>query len=337
MSDEPKRADERHDDIARLVRLAGKREAVPQEAAERVREATHAAWRAEVRRRSRRKTFGGFAALTAAAALLLAVGLRIGMRAPTSGDSAIRVEAVQGALWVREATEPALLREIPVDAVVPNGAELSTGENDLAAIRLASGHSIRLGRSTTLRLLDAATVALDLGTIYVDSFSGEDRHHDLVVETAFGAVQEIGTQFEVRLDDRSLLVRLREGAVVLHRDGRTHRVTAGSELELGAGDSPVTRPIAIHGPEWDWLLGVTPMLDLNGRTAREFLDWVARERGWRVAYSDGAVARHAERTVLEGSLQNLGFEEALDTALLSCMMGYRVDDGVLLVRSLDQP
>ena len=40
----------------------------------------------------------------------------------------------------------------------------------------------------------------------------------------FGVIEEVGTQFEVRLEDRSVRVRLREGAVVVHHDGRSDEV-----------------------------------------------------------------------------------------------------------------
>ena len=49
---------------------------------------------------------------------------------------------------------------------------------------------------------------------------------------------------------------------------------------LDRDGSIVQRPIPTHGADWDWILGITPMPDLEGWSAIHFLEWVARERGW---------------------------------------------------------
>ena len=73
------------------------------------------------------------------------------------------------------------------------------------------------------------------------------------------------------------------------------------------------------------------MLDLQGRTAREFLDWVARERGWTLVFADAEVARSAEEIVLGGTVEALTLDQALDAVLPTCRMVYEVMDGVLRV------
>ena len=72
MKDHREHKEAERDDIATLVRLAGKRRAVPDERAERVRSAARAQWRQEVRRRSRRRYAWYAAGLAAAASLALA-------------------------------------------------------------------------------------------------------------------------------------------------------------------------------------------------------------------------------------------------------------------------
>jgi ferric-dicitrate binding protein FerR (iron transport regulator) len=332
MSEDRQRPTEKRDDVGELVRLAGKRKGVSTTRTERVRAAVHTSWREEVRQRSRRRRIGLAVALAAAASVVLLIGVRIGPRAPTGDDPAIRVEAVLGALWQRDpADASASPHAIQVGATAPIGIELATGDGDRAAISLSSGHTVRLDISTRIRLLGERSVALDHGAVYVDSGTESNGSDGITVETAYGAVVETGTQFEVRLDAGSLLVRLREGSVVLRREGRAQEIVVGTEFELGADGSPTTRTISTHGPGWDWILGVTPMLDLEGRSARDFLDWVVRERGWSLEFSDPALERQAEETMLEGSVQKLTLDQVLDAVLPTCGMSYRVDQGVLRV------
>ena len=73
------------------------------------------------------------------------------------------------------------------------------------------------------------------------------------------------------------------------------------------------------------------MLDLEGRTARSFLDWVARERGLTLAFEEESVARAAAEIVVGGTVQRLTLEESLDAVLPTCGMTHRIEDGVLLV------
>ncbi len=126
-------------------------------------------------------------------------------------------------------------------------------------------------------------------------------------------------------------MRLRECAVVVHHNSQTYEVQAGTELELDPDGSVTPHDLSTYGPEWEWIIGITPTLDLEGRTARTFLDWVARERGWTLAFADEAVARSAEEIELGGTVERLTLDEALDAVLPTCRMIYRVVDGVLVI------
>ena len=320
------------DDVAKLVRLAGKRRSVPRERAERVRAAAQAQWQEEVRRRSRRRYAWTAAALATAASLVLALTLTFlppGSDVPTGSHATILVEALAGSAWSRFNAEEN--RSLEVGDPLRPGSELATAEESRAAIRLASGHSVRLDASTRIRLREDGSLAVDRGAVYVDSGLDATTIDALDVHTPLGVVEEIGTQFEVRLENDSLRVRLREGTVVVHQDDRDHELQVGTELELSPDGSVTRRALPTHGSEWEWFVDITPMLDLEGRTAMEFLDWVARERGWTLAFADDSVARFAGEIVLGGALERLTLEEALDAVLPTCQMTYQVRNGVLVV------
>ncbi len=92
------------DDVATLVRLAGKRRAVPRDRAERVKAAARAQWQHEVQRRSRKRYVWAAAGLTTAASLALVITFRIlpvGTVGPTEFDAAIVVESLAGPAWNR--------------------------------------------------------------------------------------------------------------------------------------------------------------------------------------------------------------------------------------------
>ena len=276
--------------------------------------------------------------MAAAASLILAITMQllpVGNGVPQRTAATILVESLAGPAWIRSTGEGGTLQPRALEAgdEVPLESRLTTDDGGRAAIRLASGHSVRLDGETSIRLLDAGSIALDEGAIYVDSGLEARSATPLDVHTPLGLVREIGTQFEVRLEGDSVRVRLREGAVVVHHGNQTHEVQGGSELELDPDGSVTRRELSTYGPVWEWVVGITPALDLEGRTTRTFLDWVARERGWTLVFADEAVARSADEIVLGGTVERLTLEQALDAVLPTCKMIYRVENGVLVIAS----
>ena len=115
------------DDVAVLVRLAGKRHTVPRERAERVREAAQARWLDEVRQRSRTRTIWMGVGLAAVASLMLAITIQVlsvGNGVPPGAAATIRVESLVGPAWIRsigegDALQPRALEigdEVPLDS-----------------------------------------------------------------------------------------------------------------------------------------------------------------------------------------------------------------------------
>lgn len=242
------------------------------------------------------------------------------------------MEIVTGTAWSRPASggargSPAALRA--GDTVAP-GVTLETGEEGRVAVRMASGHSLRLDAGTFLRVLSERRVALDRGAAYVDSghLAGAEG---MEVRTPLGAVREIGTQFEVRVQESSVRIRVRTGAVSLSGGEAVIEVGAGEEVEVDAAGRWNRRQVAAFGEQWAWVAEIAPVMDLEGRLLREFLDWVAHERGLRVRFSSPDLARAAEEITLSGSVRGMTLDQALDSVLATCGMSANTEEGVLAV------
>jgi ferric-dicitrate binding protein FerR (iron transport regulator) len=299
-----------------------------------VRAAVEAHWTEKTKRHRRRGSLRRAAWIAATLTLLLTASFllkeRIGV--PMLDEiSRVTIERIDGT--VRLGDDGGATVELTLGHSLPMGATLSTEGDGGLALRMPSGHSVRLDRDSQLRLIDPAHMALDRGAIYVDSDGSDSRRLSLVVQTRFGEVREIGTQFEVRLLERSIRLRLREGAVVMARDSEFDEVMAGTEYELFEDGRTSMGPIAPYSPEWSWVQRIAPMLDFEGRTARELLDWIARESGLHLAFDDEATAHAADETILRGATESLSPARALEEILPSCGMRHRIERGVLIVSS----
>jgi len=327
----------------RLLEMAGRRPEVPAEELAMIKTAARAAWQAKLRqRRGSRFSLPGTRVLALAAGLLMAVGaLWWWIGSSVTGPSPVaRVETIAGMVRMRASAEQ---RETPATALrvgqaIPAGTELETAGPDRDApgrtcLRRAGGGSVRVDRGSRVRIASLTVLEIERGAVYVDSGVGPERDGAVEVRTPMGVAREFGTQFEVRLldEEAAMRVRVREGMVVVEQGESSHSAVHGMELTLHDDGSVVRRRVPAHGPEWRWVLDTAPRFDLEGRTLREFLDWVARETGWQIRFADPGIEASAETIILHGAFGDLTPDQAPAVVLPGAGLRGQVKDGTLVV------
>jgi ferric-dicitrate binding protein FerR (iron transport regulator) len=287
--------------VAKLLRLAGRRPAVDAERTARVRAAVHEEWVRESAGRQRKRWL-----LAAAAAVII---------------------GIVALFTFRPATQPvAPMQPVPVVATIEGaGRSLRAGEvlettGDTASTRWGEA-TLRLDTGSSVRFVSDRELSLERGAIY---FAGSGS--GVVIRTPYGIVHDIGTRFEVRLSASDMKVRVREGRVDLERNGSRRIAGAGTELSADAAGSITMRSIAPDAAEWEWVLRAAPPMTLEGKTLGHIVESVASERGLGVRWP-GDVSRDIE---LHGSTP-LPPAEALDAALAAAGLESRVEKGRLIV------
>lgn len=287
------------------------------------------AWRRSVERAaSRRRQLLLTATVAVAAVLAVAIGLALRERAASTGrDAVATLEASAGAVETSNA-----------GGKLTAGTSVTTGAGSHAALRLASGRALRLDSGSAVRLDSATAVILDRGALYVDSRSGGGAAEGAGIEvlTALGSVREVGTQFEVRLlpatggEPAALRVGVREGAVVVARDGLELRAEAGGALTLSADGALERSSVAPDDAVWEWVQRAAAPLAIEGATLAELLDWAARENGrpWRFA---PGVPEGAGGIVLHGTIEGFTPGQALEVVLPGCGLRSRLEGGTLVI------
>lgn len=329
--------DEEEKAVRQLLEEAGPRPPIPQEDLDAISAAARLAWRNKVQNQApapARRHFRAYAAALAAA-LVVTVGLAVWWALRSGGPEPVtvaRVEAVAGAVHLERAAGEA--RGIAAGETVLAGAALRSGEGR-ASLRLADGATVRLDVETRLRFLSAAVLELERGALYVDTGPGPHRGSAVVVQTPFGTARDVGTRFAVRIakdGGPALLVRVRDGAVLTERSGRTHLTRAGQELALQRDGASESREAAPYGAEWDWVLAASPGFDIEGRSLGELLDWVSHETGWRITFADEGLAASAPRIILHGGIGQLRPDQAPFAVLPGAGLEGELQDGTLVVR-----
>lgn len=312
------------DAIARVLRLAGPRPGVPEARRARVQAAVRAGWKAGVRRRTTRRRFVFWGALGTAACLLVVARLTLENRSrQIVGDPVAVVERLEGAAS-RTAVSPG---KLSVNDAVRSGEWIETDARARLALRFFDGTSVRVDAGSRARPLSPGVLELVRGAVYVDTGRESGRFE---VRTEMAVARDIGTQFEVRLLDRALRLRVRTGAVELSDASRSVSGRGGTEVVF-SDSGAVTRPFSAHGPEWDWTAQIAPGVEIEGLSLAAYLEHLSREHGWTLRYADPALARDASAVALHGSVKNLSPREALDVVVATSGLSHRLEDGILTV------
>jgi hypothetical protein len=322
--------------VERLLHAAGPGPEIPEDGAARVKDLIRPMWRNEVAARSRQRGRLWVGGIAAAAALIIAMiylpSLRPGT--PVTAPQTIVLASIDGTL---EVTPPGsnveFLTAENKNAEIPRGSLIRSRSGSRAAIELTDQRSLRLDFDTELRLDSEASLSLESGAVYIDSRNDGDS--GIEVRTAFGTATDIGTQFEVRLEDDTLDVKVREGLVSLSRDDGDFQITQGISFTVDSGGSVSTSAITPFDPAWSWTQEIAPVFAIEGRTVLAFLDWVSSETGLSVRFANTEVEQLAAATVLHGSIEGITPAQAPAAILPSARLAASEEPGVLLVKASD--
>jgi hypothetical protein len=324
-------ADASGDAIGQLLKLAGARRMPDAAQIDRARAAAHADWASLVQRRTHRRVMWVVTCAAVAASVIGGLGwpwLARHRAPPGSRPGIASIRTVAGPVFL--ITADGRRSAIATGARIGPGERVETSNNGRAAFVLTGGVSVRLNQGTAIVLDGHSEVRLERGAVYVDSGS-EPGAAALEIKTPFGRVRHVGTQFEVRLEDSSLRVLVREGAVAVERDGTRWISQTGEALMLSRSGPPVREVIPTFGPDWKWVADLAEPFQLEGARVPAFLQWVSREQGWRWQLEDPRMLDHIEQIVLHGSIDGLTPEEALSAVLPTCGLTFRLEGDRLIV------
>ena len=213
------------------------------------------------------------------------------------------------------------------------GDTIETGARSLVAMSWNVGGSLRLDQNTHIEIVSGEAVRLIKGAVYFDSRQfGQPVNPQLefAIETPYGRVTHVGTQFLLQMDSNRLAVSVREGEVRI--DGpnvENVAVYSGSAMTFTSGGDWWREPVAAHDDRWDWAAEAAPTLQLKGRTHKEFFDWIGRETGREISYRSDFAKQNADAELV--GIDSLGPTQALRQIPLLTGLRFEIADNVIIV------
>jgi ferric-dicitrate binding protein FerR (iron transport regulator) len=318
----------------------------PAEVRERIRRAVAAEWRATVLpapipatpvRAASRGQWTALAAGVAVAAITLGI-YQSGTRTPapvvatlTRLSGPVEVGAEGG--W----------QPVNPGQTLSVGQQLVTGMQGRAALALPRGVSLRLDADTRVALAGSDRVVVERGAVYLDAGIRPAAGQSVRLESRFGTTRHLGTQYEVRVTPEQMLVSVREGQVALEAAGAAttrapgnsqFRIVAeaGEQLAVKSTGAVARGTVGGQDARWDWITEVAPPFAIEDRRLSEFLVWVCRETGRKLAFSSPQVEAAAEGIILRGSVAGLSPDAALAAVMATTNLAYTDDNGRLLIQ-----
>jgi hypothetical protein len=146
-------------------------------------------------------------------------------------------------------------------------------------------------------------------------------------------IEHVGTEFEVLSNDRLVRLRVREGAVRLKGESRDIAAEAGTELTAMSDGTVTQSTVATYGRDWLWVAALAPDYEIEGKPLLGFLQWVSRETGRQVEFSDAHAREVAERTILHGSVRGREPLDALSSVLSTTSLSYQIRGNAIWIQS----
>jgi ferric-dicitrate binding protein FerR (iron transport regulator) len=313
---------EPRDEIADLVRAAGRRPELSPEAFQRMRAATHAQWQVELRSRRRRR--------------VLAIA---------AGVAALGLVAILFSL-IEIPGKPALVAHVAETAdhqFLDAGDEFhAPAARGVTLTRLPdTSTSLRLAANTHLRWQSTGQVELLAGAIYVDSRRAAPgvappAGEPLVIVAGNARIEHLGTQFMVVRRDQDVQVSVRDGLVLVTLGNESRSLERGETATLLVATGTI-RPGRMDGSnsDWEWVEALAPSLAIEGRDLLSVLKALAHECGVEIRFANPGVEAMARATTLHGPALDLPPREAMRALLTSS--GLRMSAGTNASVMIDLP
>ena len=196
-----------------------------------------------------------------------------------------------------------------------------------------------MDQDTEIDIVSPERVRLVTGSIYFDSISNHNTASEptsLSIETPYGLVTHLGTQFSTRIKDDGLTISVRAGEVAIVCAIGRLLLSPGDEFDICRAGLREERHVEAFGEQWQWVQNIAPTFDAEGRSAYDLLRWIARETGHTINYHNDDIADVARQGTLTG-MQGLAPMHALKALPYATDLRYDIVDGVINISATDLP
>ncbi len=296
------------DKVETLLRGAGKRTPLPEDVQDRLEQS----FRSELAATRRKRQITRLGAIGLVASLFISVLVIFNGPGDLPRMEVASVSRDKGeSTWSFEGTSGPL----KAGNIIAAGDSIKTEDGAVSLNPTGTDVDVRIAQYSEVVFVDATTIQLHHGSVYVDSQSTAP-HYPLQVITNGISVMHIGTQYMITHTSDRIEIAVREGEVIIdHGNEPIHSRGADGNGELTlftTGEAYQQFSIDIHDERWTWASELSPEIETDNMPIAEFLDWISRETGFSIVYVD---VRLSDVDRIKGSTATSNAMRALDEAM----------------------
>jgi hypothetical protein len=214
------------------------------------------------------------------------------------------------------------------NGVLQAGDSIKTSNHNRLLVELNNGNVFRLDENSRIQLINENEINLQAGQIYIES-NESIANNQLIIETDFGSIKHIGTQYNVKLSPDNIDVSVRKGKVMMHTNSVDKEILFGHALSVDKlGKNNVTK-ITSFDSTWDWTQKISPIFDIQDKSIKQYLIWVSNETGYPIQWNGSGTENAANKVSLSGSIKGISPLESLDVILPTTNFNYKISQDVL--------
>jgi ferric-dicitrate binding protein FerR (iron transport regulator) len=225
---------------------------------------------------------------------------------------------------------------LPLDSStkINSSTLIRTAANSHLNIQLNDNSELRIAANTSL-LTGNDSIELNYGQIYHDTDVSE-HSKPLTIKTSQADINHIGTRYLVSNQDNVVKVAVRSGQVNFKTQDNNDVQSIESEqlATLSSSGENTISAINSYDKIWDWTFVAQSGYSLNNKSLYEFVQWYARQNGLTVDWQN--FESPSKRVRLQGDIQNMTAEQAINTVFYATQYTYSIDQGVLQIKQQNQ-
>lgn len=316
----------KRDTVEALLEHALPRPRPPADDEQLVRDAVYAEWQKVTGQRRSRRNVVRFAL---AASALLAVAMTFNAFRPMDVAPAQVASIGKSHGPVHLLGEHDEYRDLADAEAVYAGQVILTGDDAGIGLDWGMGGSLRVDQRTRIEFESDESIYLHSGRIYFDSAAAGSQAL-LTINTDHGSLTHVGTQYMAESNSGMLIVSVREGEVEIAGHFYDQTATDGKQVRITGSGRPSIADLPGHGGAWAWVEAMSPNIDLDGMSTHDFIAWVGRETGHKIAYASADAEAIATRGTLKGTV-NTDPRNALRVRMMGEDLSYKFDGGTIIV------
>lgn len=219
-------------------------------------------------------------------------------------------------------------------AKINSSTLIRTAANSHLNMQLNDNSELRIAANTSL-LTGDDSIELNYGQIYHDTDMSQ-HSKPLTIRTSQADINHIGTRYMVSNQNNIVKVAVRSGQVNLKTQDNSDIQTIESEqlATLSSSGGSTIRTINPYDELWDWTFTAQPGFSLSNKSLYEFVQWYAKQNGLTVDWQN--FESPSKRVRLQGDIQNMTAEQAINTVFYTTQYTYSIDQGVLQIKQQNQ-